>query len=321
METIPLGTTGEDVSAISLGTMLFDTEIDRETSYDILDAYYEAGGRFLDTANNYATWIEGYDEPRSEPLVGEWLDERGVRDEMFIATKLGFNYGDQPQSLAPAVVAEELEGSLDRLGLDGVDLLYAHVDDFDTPQAETLEAFQREIDEGRVDHIGASNFLAWRLARANRIAAEQDLTPYQCVQPRVSYYVPNRGADFGGQVAGTDELLSYCDHADLSVLPYSPTLGGCYGRDDRPIPDGYVSTENRIKRDVVADIAQRNGVNGNAVALAWLLDREQPTAPVVGVSSVDQLEANLAALDVEFTDAERERLDSVETMGIFPWRD
>ncbi|QSG02955.1 aldo/keto reductase [Natranaeroarchaeum sulfidigenes] len=321
MRTTPLGTTGEEVSSICLGPMIFGTEVDRETSFALLDRYYEAGGRFLDTANNYATWIEGYDEPRSEPLLGDWLDERGVREEMFIATKLGFNYGETPQSLAPEVVEQEIAGSLDRLGIDQIDLLYAHVDDFDTPQEETMRAFQRAIDAGKVRHLGASNFLGWRLARANRIAEEQGLTPYQCVQPRFSYYVPNRGAEFGGQVKGTDELLSYATHDELTVLPYSPTLGGCYGREDRGIPEGYVNTENRVKRDIVDNIADEKGLNGNQIALAWLLDRDQPTVPVIGVSTREQLDQNLAALDVEFTADERRRLDSVERMGIFPWRD
>ncbi len=321
MRTTSLGTTGEEVSSICLGPMIFGTEVDRETSFALLDRYYEAGGRFLDTANNYATWIEGYDEPRSEPLLGDWLDERGVREEMFIATKLGFNYGETPQSLAPEVVEQEIAGSLDRLGIDQIDLLYAHVDDFDTPQEETMRAFQRAIDAGKVRHLGASNFLGWRLARANRIAEEQGLTPYQCVQPRFSYYVPNRGAEFGGQVKGTDELLSYAAHDELTVLPYSPTLGGCYGREDRGIPEGYVNTENRVKREIVDNIADEKGLNGNQIALAWLLDRDQPTVPVIGVSTREQLDQNLAALDVEFTADERRRLDSVERMGIFPWRD
>lgn len=321
MQTTPLGTTGEEVSSICLGPMIFGTEVDRETSFELLDRYYEAGGRFLDTANNYATWIEGYDEPQSEPLLGNWLDERGVREEMTIATKLGFNYGETPQSLAPEIVDQEIAGSLDRLEIEQIDLVYAHVDDFDTPQEETMRAFQRAIDAGHVRHLGASNFLGWRLARANRIAEEQGLTPYQCVQPRFSYYVPNRGSDFGGQVKGTDELLSYAAHDDLTVLPYSPTLSGCYGREDRGIPGGYVNTENRVKRDIVEDIADEKGLNGNQVVLAWLLDRDQYTIPVIGVSTREQLDQNLAALDVEFTSEERRRLDSVELMGIFPWRD
>jgi len=321
MDTTPLGTTGESVSSICLGPMLFGSEVDRERSFALLDQYYEAGGRFLDTANNYATWLQGYDEPRSEPLLGDWLAERGVREEMTIATKLGFNAGDTPRSLDPAIVRQEIAGSLDRLGIDTIDLLYAHVDDYDTPQAETMEAFQHAIDEGTVRHLGASNFLGWRVARANAIAEERGFTPFQCVQPRFSYYVPNRNEDFGGQLEATDELLSYCDRADLTVLPYSPTLGGCYGRADRSMPEQYVRTENRMKREIVAEIAEETGLDGNQVVLAWMLARDQPTVPVIGVSTAEQLAQNLAALDVSFSADQRRRLDSIETLGLYPWRE
>jgi aryl-alcohol dehydrogenase-like predicted oxidoreductase len=318
METKPLGATGERVSELALGTIYFDSTIDRETSFEILDTYYDAGGRLLDTANNYATWLEGYDEPQSEYLLGEWLDERGVREEMTIATKLGFNPPGMPRSLDPDLIRESVDASRERMGLDTIDLLYAHVDDPDTPQEDTMAALAEVVDDGTVRHLGASNFPAWRVARANRIAEEHGWPRYECVQPRFSYLIPDRDAAFGGQLQATDELIDYADQAELTVVPYSPTLQGAYGREDRPIPDGYVRSENRLKMDVIEDIADRTGLGGNAVLFAWMLDRDQPTVPIVGCSTVEQLEANLAALDVSFTDAERERLDVIESYG-FEW--
>ncbi|AGN02429.1 aldo/keto reductase [Salinarchaeum sp. Harcht-Bsk1] len=319
MDTTPLGATGESVSELCLGPMYFGSKVDRETSFALLDRYYEAGGRFLDTANIYATWVDGYDEPESEPLVGEWLADRGVREEMTIATKLGFGYQDVPTSLDPELIHQEVDRSLERLGIDTIDLLYAHVDDPDTPQIDVMEAFGEAVDEGNVRHLGASNVPAWRVARANRIAAEQGLPRFECVQPRFSYLIPDRDAAFGGQLPTTDELVDYCTQHDLTLLPYSPTLQGCYGRDDRPIPDGYVRSENRQKLRVLEDIAEEKGVNGNTVALAWLLDRDQPTVPVLGVSTLDQLEQNLAAADLTFTDAERHRLNEIESYGFGEW--
>jgi aryl-alcohol dehydrogenase-like predicted oxidoreductase len=318
MERTPLGATGESVSALCLGTMYFGSRIDRETSFALLDRYYEAGGRFLDTANNYATWVDGHEEPASEPLVGDWLEERGVRDEMTIATKVGGGHAT-PRTLDPEVTKDAVAGCRERLGIDTIDLLYTHVDDPDTPQVEAMAALADLVDDGAVRHLGASNVPAWRLARANRIAAERDWPRYECVQPRFSYLIPDRDADFGGQLAATDELVDYCSEADLTVLPYSPTLGGCYGRDDRPIPEGYVRSENRVKLRIIEDIAERKGVDGNTVALAWLLDRDQPTIPVLGVSTPEQLDQNLAAADVSFTDAERRRLNGVESYGYDQW--
>lgn len=321
MQTTPLGTTGLEVSALSLGTIYFGTELDREQSFAFLDRYYEAGGRFVDTANNYATWLDGYDEPMSEVVIGEWLAERGVREEVTVATKLGFGADNRPESLAPELIEREVDRSRERLGVETIDLLYAHVDDYDTPQVDTMRALGRAVEEGTVEHLGASNFLAWRVARANRIAAERGWAPYECVQPRFSYYVPDRGADFGAQVPATDELVSYCEHEDLTLLPYSPTLQGAYGREDRGVPEEYVRTENRIKRDVVAEVADRRGLNGNQVVLAWMLHREAPTVPVIGFSTMAQLEQNLAALDVAFTDAELRRLNGVESLGASPARE
>ena len=319
METTPLGATGEQVSALCLGTMYFGSSVDRETSFDVLDRYYEAGGRFLDTANIYATWVDGYDEPESEPLVGEWLDDRGVRGEMTVATKVGFGYGDVDRELDPETIRQEVDRSRDRLGIETIDLLYAHVDDPATPQTDVMSTFAELVEDGAVRHLGASNFPAWRIARANRIAAERDWPRFECVQPRFSYMLPDRDADFDAQLPTTDELVDYCDQADLSVLPYSPTLQGCYGRDDRSIPEGYVRTENRLKMRLVSELAERKGVNGNAVALAWMVGRDQPTVPVVGCSSVEQLDQNLAALDVSFTDEEQRRLDAIERYGFDEW--
>lgn len=319
LDTTRLGTTDAAVSELCLGTMYFGSRVDRDTAFDILDRYYDAGGRFLDTANIYATWVDGYDDPESEPLVGDWLADRGVREEVTVATKLGFGYGDVPQGLDPDLIRQEVDRSLDRLGLDTIDLLYAHVDDPDTPQPAVMETLAEAVDAGTVRHLGASNFPAWRLARANRIAEERGTPRFECVQPRFSYLIPDRDATFDAQLPTTDELLDYCEQAGLTVCPYSPTLQGSYGRDDRRMPEGYVRTENRLKQRVVDDLADRKGVDGNAIALAWMLDRDRPTVPVVGCSSVAQLEANLAAADVSFTAAERDRLDGIESYGFDGW--
>ena len=315
METTPLGTTGEDVSALCLGTMYFGSRTDPETSRAILDAYYEAGGRFLDTANKYATWLDGYDEPESEPLLGEWMAERGIRDELFVATKVGFPYPGAERGLSPEQIEREVEGSLDRLDVDTIDLLYAHGDDYDTPQETYMEAFHRLVEDGTVRHLGASNVFAWRLARANRIAAENDWTPFSVVQPRFSYLVPNRGEDFGRQVPATDELVVYCDQHDIPFVPFSPLLQGAYGRDDRPIPDEYVNTENRLKMRTVERLAAEHDVSGNQVVLAWLTQRDPPAVPLFGCSSVDQLEENLASLSVDLSESDLDRLNEIDRLG------
>jgi aryl-alcohol dehydrogenase-like predicted oxidoreductase len=315
VQTRRLGTTDAEVSALCLGTMYFGSRTDEETSWELLDRYYEAGGRFLDTANKYATWVDGYDEPESEPLLGEWIGERGVREELTIATKVGFPYPGVPRGLDPDLIEAEVEKSLDRLGIDTVDLLYVHGDDYDTVQESYMRALHGLVEDGRVRHLGASNVFAWRLARANRIAEEQRLTSFSCLQPRFTYLIPNRGADFGRQVPATDELIDYADRNGLTLVPFSPLLKGVYGRDDRGIPDGYVSTENRLKMDLVGELAEKYGVGGNQIVLAWMAGRDPPIVPLFGASTPAQLEANLGALEVDLAAADRERLDGIEELG------
>lgn len=319
MDEQRLGRTGETVSEVALGTIYFGSTLERSTWIDILDTYYDAGGRFLDTANNYATWLDGYEEPASEYAIGEWLSERGVRSEMTIATKIGFNPPSVGPTLDPEWIVESVDESLERLGVETIDILYAHVDDPEIPQSDVMEAFATVVEAGKVRYLGTSNMPAWRIARANTIAEHNDWPRFECVQPRFSYLIPDRDASFGGQLQTTDELVDYCEQADLTVIPYSPTLSGAYGRDDRPIPEQYVRSENRLKMDLIVDLAAKRDVDGNAIALAWMLAQEQPTVPIIGCSSVEQLEANLEAVDLTLTDREMERLDAIESYGYDGW--
>ena len=319
MKEQPLGRTGETVSELALGTVYFGSRIERSTTFDILDTYYDAGGRFIDTANNYATWLAGYDEAASEYAIGEWLDERGVRSEVTIATKVGFNPPSVGHTLDPEWILDSVDASLRRLGIDTIDLLYAHVDDPDTPQSAVMEAFAAVVKAGKVRHLGTSNMPAWRIARANTIAEQNGWPRFECVQPRFSYLIPNRDAAFGGQLQTTDELIDYCEQADLTLLPYSPTLSGAYGRDDRPIPDEYVRTENRLKMDRITELAAARDVDGNALLLAWMRSREHPTIPIIGCSTVAQLEANLETVELSLSDHELELLNSIESYGFDGW--
>ncbi|EFW91068.1 aldo/keto reductase [Haladaptatus paucihalophilus DX253] len=321
MKMKQLGKTGESISELCLGAMYFGSRLDRETSFELLDRYYDAGGRVIDTANVYATWVEGHEEPESESLLGEWITERGIRDEVTIATKVGAEYGNVPRSLEPKVIQEEVDRSRERLGIETIDLLYVHVDDPETPQVDVMRTLAEQVDVGNVRYIGASNMPAWRIARANCIAEERNWPRFEFVQPRFSYLIPERNPSFDAavQLPMTDELVDYCVTADLTVLPYSPTLGGCYGRDDRSIPDTYVRSENRLKMALVEELADRHDVSGNTIVLAWMLERDHPTVPIVGCSTLKQLEMNLAASDVIFTDEECRRLNGIENYGFDKW--
>ena len=143
MKKVELGNTGEFVSTLCLGAMYFGTRQDRAESFALLDQYVEAGGNFIDTANIYAWWIEGFEGGESETVLGDWVKARKNRDQLFIASKVGFGYQDVPVSLKADIIEQECNKSLKRLGIETIDLYYSHNDDRDTPLEETLEAYHR----------------------------------------------------------------------------------------------------------------------------------------------------------------------------------
>ena len=199
MQTVRLGDTGEQVSALSLGCMYLGTRSDQERSYALLDRYVGAGGTFLDTANCYSFWIDGATGDESELMLGRWMKARGNRDALFVATKVGsrpaFAGGRWPedaQGLSAAAIVEDVEHSLRRLQTDRIDLYYAHLDDRPTPLEETMEAFARLARAGKIRHVGCSNTATWRVERARQISRAHGWPAYCCVQQKYTYLRPAR---------------------------------------------------------------------------------------------------------------------------------
>jgi aryl-alcohol dehydrogenase-like predicted oxidoreductase len=307
MNELPLGDSGATVSALCLGTMFFGTTVDEKTAYAVLDRYYDAGGRFFDTANNYAVWIDEGEGGESEALLGRWMRERGNRDDIFLATKVG---GWHDEGLGAAAIARGIEGSLERLGTDRVDLYYAHVEDRSVPQEETVGAFGELVTAGKALHVGCSNAPAWRIERARGIARAGGGAPYRCVQQRHSYLLPRPGTDLGRQLASSPELLDYCADQGVGLLAYSVLLGGAYTRGDRPLPEGYAGADADARLAVLREVAEETGATPNQVVLAWLLRGTPPVIPLIGASSEEQLAENLGALEVELSAEQLERLNA-----------
>ena len=304
MKTAPLGKSGVDVSIYSLGAMYFGSRNDRTTSYRMLDRYVDAGGSFIDTANIYAWWVDGCSGGESETLLGEWLAERGHRSRLFIASKVGFQYDDVKIGLTATQIETECNKSLRRLGVDTIDLYYAHVDDRNTPQEETLAAFDRLVRAGKVRFIGASNFTAWRLAQAHALSTQHGWPDYVCVQQRHTFLRPKPGASFDPQLSATDELIDYCRNNQVTLLAYSSLLSGAYQRADRPVPDEYRGPDADARLAALRAVAVAHGVTPNQVILAWLVQQEPPILPVMAASTDEQMAENLAALDLVLTDSE-----------------
>jgi aryl-alcohol dehydrogenase-like predicted oxidoreductase len=294
-----LGEAGVDVSAVCLGSMFFGTRVDEETSMRLLDSYTEAGGSFLDTANNYANWIEGGRGGESEDLLGRWMRRRSSRERLFLATKVG---GAPGEDLSGPAIRAAIDASLRRLQTDWIDLYYAHVDHRSVALEETLEAFGELLTAGKVRHIGCSNYTAWRLERARRISDAEGLPRYCCIQQRHTYLRPRPGTGFGVQLVADDGLLDFC-HAnpEVALLAYSPLLSGAYTVPGRTVPEQYLGADSDARLDALRRVASETGASANQVVLAWLMATTPSAIPVISASSGAQLEENLGALSVELS--------------------
>ncbi|GLW24413.1 oxidoreductase [Microbispora amethystogenes] len=299
---------------IALGTIPFGTAVDEETSFAILDRFVEGGGTILDTANNYPFWLDGATGDESEATIGRWLASRRDRDAVVISTKCGARPSvpgartlDAAEGLSAGVVRAAIEGSLRRLGTDHVDVYWAHIDDRTTPLEETVAAFDEVVRAGKAREIGASNHATWRLERARALAAARGGTRYGHVQLRHSYLRPRPGVRLpeGGHTLVTEELLDYVrSEGDLKLWVYSSLLAGAYTA--KPLPEHYDHPGTTRRLAVLDEVAGEIGATRNQVVLAWL--RAQDILPIVGVSSVAQLEEVMA--DVKLDDDLLSRLDA-----------
>ncbi len=299
------------VSQLCLGTMYFGYRTDEPTSFAILDRFLEAGGNFLDTANNYGQWHGEAGE--SERVIGRWRRSRGITDEVVVATKVGARTlirGDPSpehwQGLGAKTIQEDAETSLRQLGTERLDLYYAHIDDRATAQEETVDALATLAEQGMVGLLGASNHATWRIERARAIARSAGRPAYSCVQQEHSYLLP--WPDPGQVNLVTQELVDYATAEDLTLLAYSPLLKGVYARPgEAPMPD-YDHPTNRVRLAVLRELAAELGATPTQLVLAWLMQGQPPMIPVVGASTVAQLEELLGAVDLHLDGEVRELL-------------
>lgn len=313
----PATTTGTlEVSRLCLGTMYFGTRTDEATSFAVLDRFVAAGGTFLDTANCYNQWVVPKDGGESEALIGRWLRSRRAADRVVVATKVGCRTtvpGDPSpasfEGLAAPTIRKAAHDSLRRLGLDQVGLLYAHYDDRTVPLEETVGAFAELAAEGAAAALGASNMATWRLEQARRIAADHGWARCTAVQQAGSYLWPSPARAQLHVV--TDELVDYADaHDDMTIMAYSPLLAGFYADRTRPMPGRYDHPSSRARLAVLDEVAAELGATAGQVALAWLMTGPVPIVPVVGASTVAQVEEALGAVELELPAEMRERLDA-----------
>jgi aryl-alcohol dehydrogenase-like predicted oxidoreductase len=305
-----LGRTGIEVSELCLGTDYYGSRTSPEQARRLLDAFAEAGGTFIDTANVYAAFLPGFVGGESESVIGDWMAARGNRDDIVVATKVAGPYQDVPGGLRAADVASECEKSLRRLQTPTIDVYYAHIDDWTTPLEEILDGFGRLLRSGRIRSVGLSNWQLWRLAEA-RLLAETDGWPLAALEYRHTYLRPTAAADVAPQIVASPELFAFARAHGLAVVAYSVLLNGAYTRSDRSVPWGYRGPDTEARLDCVGEVAAELGATVNQVVLAWLRSTPGCTViPIIGGSRLEQLQENLGASSVRLSPEQRDRLDA-----------
>jgi len=304
-----IGSTDLEVFPLCLGGNVFGWTADEAQSLKVLDAYHDAGGNFIDTADSYSAWVPGNSGGESETIIGNWLARRGRRDDLVLATKVSRH--PDVRGLSRDSIRRGAEASLRRLQTDHIDLYYAHYDDPDTPLEETVAALGELVAEGKVRYLAASNFSADRIRESLKIAEETGVARYVAVQPH--YNLVHRG-DVEPELAGL------AGREDLSLIPYyalaSGFLTGKY-RDTDPAGSSSPRSPAALKylddrgRRVLAALDQVAAGHSSAVAtvaLSWLLSRPQVVAPIASARTPQQVPDLIAAADLKLSTAELDTL-------------
>lgn len=303
-----IGATDLETPPMVFGGNVFGWTADRDTSFALLDRFADAGGTLVDTADVYSAWVPGHSGGESETLIGEWLKASGKR--ICVATKVGMLPGEGGEKLAPARIAAACDASLKRLGIETIDLYYAHQDDDSVPQEDVLAAFAKLIEAGKVRHIAASNFSALRLKSALDIAAREGLPHYRALQPEYNLVSRHK---FEG------ELQDLCVTHNIGVLPYyglaSGFLTGKYRSEadlGKSVRGGRMGELLAGKGSAVLDamdqVAAESGATLSQIALAWLAAQPGVIAPIASATSVAQLDELIAGWDLELTSDQLDRL-------------
>jgi aryl-alcohol dehydrogenase-like predicted oxidoreductase len=308
VEKRPIGTSGIEVAPLALGGNVFGWTADEEASFSILDAFVDAGGTMIDTADVYTAWVPGHVGGESETVIGKWLKrDPSKRDKVVIATKVGFLEG-----LAPDKIAAACDASLGRLGIDRIDLYYQHKDDESVPVADSLGAFERLVEAGKVRAIGLSQFTAARLDEALETSRRLGLTRVSALQP---WYNLVERAKY------EDDLRAVAERNSLAVFPFYSLANGFLTGKYRSKDDLNKSVrgmrnveylEGRGMRVLAAldEVTAETGAALATVTLAWTMTQPTITAAIASATSMPQLAELLASLQLQLTPDQVARLDA-----------
>jgi 1-deoxyxylulose-5-phosphate synthase len=311
-----LGRTGLKVSPLCMGTMQFGWSVNEADSHAILSATHTSGINFIDTADVYSKWVEGNPGGVAETYIGNWMKQSRIpRDQIVLATKVRGQMGKRPndEGLSRVHIIHAVEASLRRLQTDYIDLYQSHWTDDSTPIEETMRAFDDLVRQGKVRYVGASNYAAWEFMQALWVSDKFDLARYDSIQP---HYNLIQRDEF------ERELRGVCQAYGIAVIPYSPLAGGFLTgkyRRDQPLPQSKraegrrraMTEKNFALVDEMEVIALRHQATISQIALAWMLADPIITSPIIGATSIEQLNENLAALNVRLAEEDLAALNKM----------
>lgn len=312
MKKIKIGSTDLEVAPINLGGNVFGWTLNEQESFKILDAFVAGGFNFIDTADMYSYWVNGGEGGQSETIIGKWMKERGNRNDIIVATKVGGETGTHPVDTSKKHILEAAEKSLKRLQTDHIDLYYTHFDDGKTPVEETLEAYDELVRTGKVRYIAASNISPERLVESMKVSEANGLPKYQALQPH--YNLVERAGYEAKYAALAQEY-------GLTVFPYwslaSGFLTGKYRTEEdlgKSVRGGGVKkylNDNGLQvlkaLDVVSD---KHGSTPAAVSLAWLLAQPSIGAPIASATSTSHLQTMSDATELNLDKEDLELLNT-----------
>lgn len=308
MQKRKLGRSGPEIAPLVFGGNVFGWTADEATSSRLLDRFVERGFNAIDTADVYSSWAPGLSGGESETVIGNWLAKRGRRDDVVLMTKVGM--WEPRKGLSAGNIAAAVDDSLSRLRTDYIDVYFAHLDDAEVPLEETLGAFSRLVDAGKVRTLGASNHSAERLREALAVSKAQGLPRYGVIQPPYNLY----DRSFESELAGVAQehglgVVSYFSLASGFLTGKYRSLEDLKGAAREGFLKGYFDERGLKLLDALRQVADGAGATPAQVSLAWLMSRPALTAPIASATSVEQLDDIMASADLVLPASALEALD------------
>jgi len=312
MQTRPLGSTGFDIAPLVLGGNVFGWTVNEAESFRLLDAFVDAGLNAIDTADSYSTWVPGNHGGESETIIGNWLArDPSKRERVVIITKVGSDMGQGRTDLSEKWILDEVEASLRRLQVEAIDVYLSHWPDPGTPHAETLGAYQKLLDQGKIRSIGASNLDAAQLAEALKVADDEGLPRYRVLQP--GYNLLERKTLEG-------PLLDLCRAENLGVITYFSLAKGFLSGKYRSEADlgksprgggvkDYLTPRGFAILGALDQVATRTGARPAEIALAWIAAQPGVTAPIASATTPEQVASLARAAELSLSPEDIEILD------------